>query len=237
MPERQNPPESAIKTARRVVEILLKDSINRSPDYDRTVDPADYEVIMKIVGRIRLGQFVADSLNRYLPVTRNGVKSQVLDIAAGTGLISDPLSKKGYKVVAADLSEKALKFLHNKLPHIEAVRLNMNQGLPFDSESFDGITTVFANRYISDSDAFLEEVHRVLKPGGVFLWPVFSLEERGWKEQTGNEGQPTTPNGLLTVVQKAGFSNIEILKPNTLAVTVRRLLHPLQVPTFIVAVK
>jgi len=213
-------------------------NINHRSDYDKAVDPEEYELLIRSAGRNRLGELVADNLAGYLPINRNGVQSQVLDIAAGTGFISDSLFKKGYKVVSADLSENFLKHLRKNRPYLEdPVKLNMNERFPFKDDSFNGITTVWANRYISNLDFFLHEVHRILRPGGIFLWPVFEDESKDWKEMSSRKDQPTTPQELLNEAQKAGFSEIKILKRNTLTVMVKKLLHPKQIPTFIVAVK
>ena len=56
----------------------------------------------------------------------------------------------------------------------------MNQSWPFPEKSFDAVTIVWGNRYIVDPRHFANEVSRVLKPGGVIVWPIFWLEIPFW---------------------------------------------------------
>ena len=56
----------------------------------------------------------------------------------------------------------------------------MNQSWPFPEKSFDAVTIVWGNSYIADSAHFANEDFRVLKPGGVFVWPIFWLEIPFW---------------------------------------------------------
>lgn len=46
------------------------------------------------------------------------------------------------------------------------VKQNIDDGLPFSDESFDVITSYHVIEHVSDTDLFVKEIHRVLKPGG-----------------------------------------------------------------------
>ncbi|HET8809385.1 MAG TPA: bifunctional demethylmenaquinone methyltransferase/2-methoxy-6-polyprenyl-1,4-benzoquinol methylase UbiE [Flavobacteriaceae bacterium] len=99
----------------------------------------------------------------------------VLDIATGTGDLAISLAKTGAeKIVGLDLSEGMLsvgrkKVAEEKLENkIELVQGD-SEALPFETDSFDAITVAFGVRNFENLEKGLAEIHRVLKPGGVFV--------------------------------------------------------------------
>lgn len=183
-----------------------------SGNYDADVDPVDYEThVNRHENRTNQARALAVIMESRLPVSNEGgeLAPAILDIAAGTGLISRVLSEKGYKVTATDLSHKALDSLHQRSPGIHTQQADMNSGLPFRDDSFDGATSVMGNRYIRDTDTFLQEVHRVLKPGGVFVWPIFLREAPLWIKRNGLR-QHATAGKLMQDGLNAGFSEGKI---------------------------
>ncbi|MEV7796654.1 ubiquinone/menaquinone biosynthesis methyltransferase [Streptomyces sp. NPDC087512] len=94
---------------------------------------------------------------------------QVLDLATGTGAIA--LKAAGMypavTVTGADFSEEMLRRAETK-PGADSVRWLQADAtrLPFEDESFDGITEGYLLRNIDDLDQSLREQYRVLKPGG-----------------------------------------------------------------------
>lgn len=109
--------------------------------------------------------------------------SLVLDIAAGTGSISRSLEAHGYRVVAIDLSAAMLSH-HSGQYRVRAVA----DHLPLRGETFDAVTFGYLLRYVEDPVATLQEVGRVLRPGGLvgmvefgqprgiagFLWRLYT---------------------------------------------------------------
>jgi ubiquinone/menaquinone biosynthesis C-methylase UbiE len=176
-----------------------------SGNYAEDVSPQDYDNYVRQLDREKLASQITGVMQEYVrPSAEDGSKASVLDVAAGTGIISQALDQLGYQVTAIDLSDKSLDFLKEKDPNIKTVVADMNQTLPFSDASFDGATTVWANRFISDTPAFLLEMHRVLKDGGVFVWPIFPSERPWWKLKRGL-GQHTTISSLAKDAQDAGF--------------------------------
>jgi demethylmenaquinone methyltransferase/2-methoxy-6-polyprenyl-1,4-benzoquinol methylase len=115
---------------------------------------------------------------------------RVLDVAAGTGLVSEALVKRyGCRVVALDQSAPMLERARDKLAadrrlaeRIEPV-LGEAESLPFADAEFDHLTFTYLLRYVDDPAATLRELARVVKPGGrvaclefcvpggVWFWP------------------------------------------------------------------
>jgi demethylmenaquinone methyltransferase/2-methoxy-6-polyprenyl-1,4-benzoquinol methylase len=94
---------------------------------------------------------------------------QLLDLATGTGAIALKAADMypAATVTGADFSEEMLRRAKTK-SGADAVRwLRADAArLPFEDESFDGITEGYLLRNVEDVDGVLREQHRVLKPGG-----------------------------------------------------------------------
>lgn len=112
----------------------------------------------------------------------------VLDLAGGTGDITALFAKRvgpTGKVVLADINESMLNVGRDKLrdlglvKNIDFVQANA-EALPFADNSFDIVTIGFGLRNVTDKDAALRSMFRVLKPGGRLLVLEFSKPEHEW---------------------------------------------------------
>ena len=117
-------------------------------------------------------------------VELSGVRpgNKVLDIAGGTGDLAAKFSRlvgTNGKVVLADINDSMLTVGREKLTNkgivgnIEYVQANA-ECLPFPDNYFDCITIAFGLRNVTDKDAALRSMNRVLKPGGRLLVLEFS---------------------------------------------------------------
>lgn len=98
---------------------------------------------------------------------------RVLDLAAGTGVSSEPYLRNGVQVVPCDFSVGMLaqgRKRNARLPFVagDAMRL------PFADASFDAVTISFGLRNVADTRAGLKEMLRVTKPGGRIVVAEFS---------------------------------------------------------------
>lgn len=107
---------------------------------------------------------------------------RVLDLAAGTGVLSIILSRTAASVVACDLTPEMLAFAETKIS--EAGRDNISlveadaTSLPFEDDSFDLATCRLAFHHFPDPGEALSEIRRVLVPGGrLVLEDVFGPED------------------------------------------------------------
>jgi ubiquinone/menaquinone biosynthesis C-methylase UbiE len=98
----------------------------------------------------------------------------VLDVCCGTGILSFLLIEKGaVKVVCGDISEYMLSQCRKKagLLGYGPDRIDFRQldaeSLPFDSNSFDAVTSGMALGLVPNQQDVVSEMVRVLKPGGV----------------------------------------------------------------------
>jgi len=113
----------------------------------------------------------------------------VLDLAGGTGDLAREFTKKvgpeGH-VVLADINAAMLKQGRSRL--VDAgVAGNLSiaqvdaQDLPFDEGSFDCITMAFGLRNVTDKDAALRSMFKVLKTGGKAMILEFSEPSKAIK--------------------------------------------------------
>lgn len=99
---------------------------------------------------------------RSVGALRLPAKSTVLDIAAGTGDFTRELGRQGYRAVATDLSFGMLHAGSIRAPRVQADA----SLLPFATGAFDGITCGYALRNFTNLAETLNEMGRVLRPGG-----------------------------------------------------------------------
>ncbi len=114
----------------------------------------------------------------------SGVRTgnKVLDLAGGTGDLtmkfSEIVGPEG-QVVLADINDSMIKVGRDRLidkgivGNVNYVQANA-ECLPFPDQTFDCITIAFGLRNVTDKQAALESMARVLKPGGRLLVLEFS---------------------------------------------------------------
>ena len=117
-------------------------------------------------------------------VANSGVRlgHQVLDLAGGTGdiaaLLCERVGKSG-RVVLSDINEAMLEVGRQRLED-RGITGNISyslanaENLPFGDGEFDAVTIAFGLRNVTDKDAALREMFRVLRPGGKALILEFS---------------------------------------------------------------
>ena len=117
-------------------------------------------------------------------IEMSGVRTgqRVLDIAGGTGDLAAKFSAlvgETGEVVLADINESMLEVGRERLvdrgvlDNVSYVQANA-EVLPFPDNHFDCITIAFGLRNVTDKDAALRSMFRVLKPGGRLLVLEFS---------------------------------------------------------------
>lgn len=113
---------------------------------------------------------------------------KVLDLAGGTGDLTAMFSRRvgpTGQVILADINESMLNVGKDKLrdmglvQNIQYVQANA-EALPFADNSFDIITIAFGLRNVTNKDAALRSMFRVLKPGGRLLVLEFSKPTQEW---------------------------------------------------------
>jgi len=117
----------------------------------------------------------------------------VLEIAAGTGVVTRALAKAlsaAVDIVATDLNQPMLDFAAKQFQ--QARPINWQQAnalsLPFPDASFDVVVCQFGVMFFPDKAAAHREACRVLKPGGRFIFSVWDRIEQNEVPQAVSEG-------------------------------------------------
>ncbi len=112
--------------------------------------------------------------NRYVASLPRGAK--VLDVGCGTGEQLAELLDAGLEVSGVEPAEKMRAAAHSRLP-AGTVRDGSILNLPFENSTFDFVYAIEVLRYLMHDDNLngLREVHRVLKPGGIFFGTFVNL--------------------------------------------------------------
>lgn len=105
---------------------------------------------------------------------------RILDVATGTGdLALEALGTGSELVIGVDIAEKMLEVGREKVRKLglgDRVRLQYGDAarLPFEDGQFDAALVAFGVRNFEKLQTGLEEIRRVLKPGGRFVVLEFS---------------------------------------------------------------
>jgi demethylmenaquinone methyltransferase/2-methoxy-6-polyprenyl-1,4-benzoquinol methylase len=102
---------------------------------------------------------------RAADLARVGPGSRALDVATGTGDLAIELASRGAEVVGSDFSEGMLDVARRKAPQLHWEHGNA-LALPYEDDSFDAATVGFGARNFSDLARGLQEMARVVRPGG-----------------------------------------------------------------------
>lgn len=94
---------------------------------------------------------------------------RVLDLCCGSGQVTRFLVQRSSYVTGLDASPRSLRRAQQNVPEAEYVE-GWAESMPFNNQQFDLVhTSVALHEMKSDQlRQILREVHRVLKPGGIF---------------------------------------------------------------------
>lgn len=137
-----------------------------APGWGRTLDrlgyPGAYEALLRSV----LSEEALEVV---------GARPRVLDCGVGTGALSGALSRvlpDQFKLDAIDISPHMLERASSSLSHAD-LELTLRQGdvrkLPYDDGVFDLAMTAHVLEHLVDPSVALNEMVRVLKPGGLLI--------------------------------------------------------------------
>jgi len=115
----------------------------------------------------RLQRYSGKHLMPWLP-NRNDLK--VLDLGSGTGFFTDILATRYQLVMGLDISTKMLKFAQESRSKEIAWLEGDAFKLPFQTNSLDLIYSNLVIQWCDPLDTVLDEIFRVLKPGGLFIF-------------------------------------------------------------------
>jgi SAM-dependent methyltransferase len=129
-----------------------------------------------------------------------GFSGSVLDVGCGASPFRFLFDQRGIKYNGLDIADSD-KFDY----HVPDVTTFNGRDIPFADNSFDGILCTEVLEHVQDYQALVDEMHRVLKPGGVALVTV------PWSARfhyIPHDYFRYTPSTLATIFRK--FARVEI---------------------------
>jgi ubiquinone/menaquinone biosynthesis C-methylase UbiE len=125
---------------------------------------------------------------------------RVLEVAPGPGYLAIELAQRGYLVSAVDISRSFVRMVEENARgagvDVDVRHGNASQ-LPFADASFDFVVCMAAFKNFSDPRGAIDEMHRVLTPGG--RASIFDLRK------------DATPDEIAAEVRQMRLSRIDAL--------------------------
>ena len=171
------------------------------------------------------GAPVADALVASLAT---GPGDTVLDLAAGTGDVTEAVAERGARVISTDVSPAMVEAARRRaIPGVEHRVMDM-QAIDLPDASVDGVVSRFGYMLVPDPALALRETRRVLRPGGRLAFATWApakrnpwataygpvLIERGLMEppKPDDPGQFSLgePERIEELVRGAGFDQLSV---------------------------
>lgn len=105
---------------------------------------------------------------RVVDLAAPGRGLRALDLACGTGDIASGLAAGGARVIGLDVTREMLRIAGERGAGIALVNGDM-MALPFPAATFDLVTAGYGLRNVPELPGAIDEIRRVLAPGGVFV--------------------------------------------------------------------
>lgn len=98
-------------------------------------------------------------------------RGKVLDIGCGPGIMVDHLINKGFEFFGVDISREMINECKRKFGHIKSAHFSVGniEKLQFSDSYFDVVVNMGVVEYLDDDKPAVEEMARVLKPGGIVI--------------------------------------------------------------------
>lgn len=138
-------------------------------------------VIEKVEGEYQIS--LSDILKNSISVFNDKNYNKILDLGCGTGRNSLYFAQHGFEVFAADISEKSLETLKNKINRKDLSNVNIYnfgfEDILFENDFFDVVvcTSVLHHARFEDIERGIKEIYRVIKPKGCLIFDMLSKED------------------------------------------------------------
>lgn len=146
---------------------------------------------------------------------------EVLDVAAGTGLLSGAISPHVKRVVALDITPEMLAEGRSEAERHGIANISFEQGaaeaLPYAAASFDIVVTRFSVHHFKSPDVVIREMRRVCRPGGqLVVIDIVCSEDKelaaSYNEverlRDSSHTQALSPSALRKIIEDAGVQII-----------------------------
>lgn len=106
---------------------------------------------------------------------RKHAGEDVLEIGCGTGCDLLQFAKNGARAVGVDITPEHLRLAAERVNGLAEIKRSDATALPFDDGSFDFVYSHGVLHHIDEPRRVVDEIFRVLRPGGRFNIQVYAL--------------------------------------------------------------
>jgi len=159
----------------------------------------------------------AERFQKFRRPTLADARGKILEIGFGSGINLPEYPKTVDAITALDPSPELYKLAHQRIQDSKMnVRfvLGTAEHMPFDSDSFDTVVSTWTLCSIPDVDRALEEIFRVLKPDGIFLFIEHGLSRSNFFQHVQHfltplfkrvSGGCHLDRDIRSLIQRSGF--------------------------------
>jgi len=116
----------------------------------------------------------------YLQLLEARPGERLLDVACGPGLLLKAALMRGVDANGIDISSEAIRLTKKFVPEASTQVANAEE-LPFEDGSFDMLTCIGSLERIFNRDQVLQEMRRVVRPGGRLCLMLRNAGAVGWR--------------------------------------------------------
>ncbi|MDH3645442.1 MAG: class I SAM-dependent methyltransferase [Gammaproteobacteria bacterium] len=133
----------------------------------------NYDASMRLLG---------GPLPRMLELASAAVRDkQVLEVAAGTGIVTTAIAQTASNIVATDYAAAMVKKLEHRVRDARLANVRCEQAdiyeLRFAPDTFDVVVAANVLHLVPDLGRAIASIQRVLKPAGLLVAPTFCHDE------------------------------------------------------------
>ncbi len=108
-------------------------------------------------------------------------KGKVLEVGAGTGIVTSAIARTSERVVATDYASAMIEAVETRIQDAELENVICEQAdiysLPYKANEFDAVVAANVLHLVPDLPKALEALKKVTKPGGLLVAPTFCHDE------------------------------------------------------------
>jgi methionine biosynthesis protein MetW len=137
--------------------------------------PAQDEETIRVNAREAVGAFLVGIFRATERMNKDAILDEldglrvdsILDCGCGEGSFTSEIRDRVQASLAAGVEMDPTRVRQAQSRGIEAVEADLNDGLPYPDASFDVVHSNQVIEHVVDTDSFLRETRRVLRPGGL----------------------------------------------------------------------
>jgi SAM-dependent methyltransferase len=142
----------------------------------------------------------------------------VLDLGCGDGWLTRRIAAAGVRVTGVEVAEAALARARSAAPEVDFRLAPIDGPLPLDDAGFDVVWSSEVIEHVADTGTWLNEIRRVLRPGGRLLLTTPSHGRlrillggiERFSEPLGDHLHLYTKRSLCRVLGEFGFASAKV---------------------------